>query len=127
MKAVSFFMGPPPTARRDCIHRTAGRRNVAHVDVPCVVLESRFSNAFESFRPLANAPTAAFESPSESLGMARTTRNYACQLGRQRSAGDATGMTDLDSHPDLQEYKDILFQSISELYEWDTRLWDWLV
>jgi hypothetical protein len=49
--------------------------------VPCMVSESELSSAVESFRPLACAPTAFFESPSEPLEMARTTRSYAWQVG----------------------------------------------
>jgi hypothetical protein len=48
---------------------------------PCMVSESELSSAVESFHPLASAPTAVFESPSEPLEMARTTRSYAWQVG----------------------------------------------
>jgi hypothetical protein len=83
--------------------------------VPCVVSESELSTALESFRPLATAPTAVFESPNEPLEMARTTRSYAWQLGAKDVWMARSGRYIWIRMQTPRENKDILFQSLSEV------------
>lgn len=84
--------------------------------VPCIVSESELSGAFESFRPLATSPTAVFETPSEPLEMARTTRSYACQVGAKNVWLARSGRFIWIRMETQEEYKDILFQSLSEVH-----------
>jgi hypothetical protein len=84
--------------------------------VPCIVSESELSCAFELFRPLASAATAVFESPTEPLEMARTTRSYAWQVGAKHVWVTRSGRFIWIRMQTPQEYKDILFQSLSEVH-----------
>ena len=79
--------------------------------VPCIVSESDLSCAFESFRPLAIAPAAVFESPSDPMEMARTTRSYAWQLGATDVKVVRSGRFIWIRMKTLQGDRDILFQS----------------
>ncbi len=79
--------------------------------VPCIVSESDLSCAFESFRPLASAPAAVFESPSDPLEMARTTRSYAWQLGANDVRVVRSGRFIWIRMKTRQGDRDILFQS----------------
>jgi hypothetical protein len=84
--------------------------------VPCIVSESDLSGALESFRLLASAPTAVFESSNEPLEMARTTRSYALQVGAKNVWVARSGRFIWVRMKTAQEYKDILFQSLSEVH-----------
>jgi hypothetical protein len=84
--------------------------------VPCIVSESDLLGALESFRPLASAPTAVFENSNEPLEMARTTRSYAWQLGARDVWVARSGRFIWIRMQTQQEYKDILFQSLSEVH-----------
>lgn len=83
--------------------------------VPCIVSESDLLDAFESFRPLAGAPATVFESPNEPLEMARTTRSYALQVGATDVWAARLGRFVWIRMQTPEEYKDILFQSLSEV------------
>jgi hypothetical protein len=83
--------------------------------VPCIVSESDLSGALESFGPLASAPTAVFERPSEPMEMARTTRSYAWQVGAKDVWAARSGRFIWIRMQTEQGYKDILFQSLSEV------------
>lgn len=84
--------------------------------VPCVVSESELSGALESFRPLASAPAAVFESPNEPLEMARTTRSYAGQVGATEVWAARSGTFIWVRMRAEETFKDILFQSVSEVH-----------
>lgn len=84
--------------------------------VPCIVSESDLSGALEAVRPLASAPAAVFEKPNEPLEMARTTRSYALQVGAQEVWVARSGQFIWIRMQTEQEYKDILFQSLSEVH-----------
>jgi hypothetical protein len=84
--------------------------------VPCIVSESDLSGALESFRLVARAPTVVFESSNEPLEMARTTRSYACQVGAKEVWVARSGRFIWIRMENEQEYKDILFQSLSEVH-----------
>ena len=84
--------------------------------VPWIVSESELSDALESFRPLASAPAAVFESPNEPLEMARTTRSYAWQVGAKEVWAARSGGFIWIRMQTKEEYKDILFQSLSEVH-----------
>jgi hypothetical protein len=84
--------------------------------VPCIVSESELSGALESFRPLASVPAAVFESPNEPLEMARTTRSYAGQVGATDVWAARSGRFIWIRMRAGEEYKDILFQSLSEVH-----------
>ena len=79
--------------------------------VPCIVSETDLSFALEALRPLASAPTAVFESPSEPLEMARTTRSYAWQLGAEEVWLVRSGQFIWIRMNTRQGNRDILFQS----------------
>lgn len=81
--------------------------------VPCIVSESDLMGAFESFRSLAGAPTAVFESSTGPVEMARTTRSYAWQVGARDVWVARSGRFIWIRMQTAQEYKDILFQSLS--------------
>ena len=84
--------------------------------VPCIVSESGLSGALESFRLLASVPTAVFENSNIPLEMARTTRSYACQLGARDVWVARAGRFIWIRMRTPQEYKDILFQLLSEVH-----------
>jgi len=84
--------------------------------VPCVVSESDLSFALESFRPHASAPTAVFESPSNPLEMARTSRSYALQLGAKEVWAVRSGKFIWTRMRTGTGYKDILFQSPGQIH-----------
>ena len=84
--------------------------------VPCIVSESELSDALESFRPLAIAPTAVFERPNKPVEMARTTRSYALQLGAREVWMARSGHFIWIRMQTGQEHKDILFQSLSKAH-----------
>jgi hypothetical protein len=83
--------------------------------VPCIVSESELLSALESLRHSEAEPATVFDSPSEPLEMARTTRSYARQL-------DATDVWIARSGKFIwirlltsKEPKDILFQALGEV------------
>ena len=84
--------------------------------VPCIVSESELSGALESFRPLAQSPAAVFESTNEPLEMARTTRSYAGQVGATDVWAARSGRFIWVRMRAQEEYKDILFQSVSDVH-----------
>jgi hypothetical protein len=84
--------------------------------VPCIVSESDLSGALEAVRPLASAPAAVFEKPNEPLEMARTTSSYALQVGAQEVWVARSGQFIWIRLQTEQEFKDILFQSLSEVH-----------
>jgi hypothetical protein len=84
--------------------------------VPCIVSESELSGALESFRPLASAPAAVFESPNEPLEMARTTRSYAGQVGATDVWAARSGSFIWIRMRAPEGHKDILFQSLTEVH-----------
>lgn len=84
--------------------------------VPCVVSETDLCCALESFRPIASAPAAVFENPNEPLGMARTTRSYAWQLGAKQVWIARSGQFIWIRMQTEQDHKDILFQTFSEIH-----------
>jgi len=83
--------------------------------VPCIVSESDLCSALESFRPLASAPTAVFESPTDPLEMARTTRSYAWQLGAEEVWVVRSGRFIWIRMNTRQGNRDILFQSCGDV------------
>ena len=84
--------------------------------VPCIVSESDLSYALESFRPLAGAPTSVFESPSDHLQMARTTRSYALQLSAKEVWAVRSGRFIWIRMQTSVGHKDILFQSLGDIH-----------
>jgi hypothetical protein len=84
--------------------------------VPCIVSESDLSGALEAFRLHATAPTAVFESSSEPREMARTTRSYAWQVGAKEVWVARSGRFIWIRMQNELEYKDILFQALSEVH-----------
>jgi hypothetical protein len=84
--------------------------------VPCIVSESELSGALEVFRPMASAPTAVFESPSEPLEMARTVRSYAWQVSAREVWATRAGRFIWIRMQTARGYKDILFQTLSEVH-----------
>jgi hypothetical protein len=84
--------------------------------VPCIVSESELAGALESFRLLAKTPAAVFESANEPLEMARTTRSYAGQVGATDVRAARSGKFIWVRMRAEEEYKDILFQSVSEVH-----------
>jgi hypothetical protein len=84
--------------------------------VPCIVSESELAGALESFRPLASAPVAVFESPNEPVEMARTTRSYVGQVGAKEVWAARSGPYIWIRMRAQEEYKDLLFQSLSEVH-----------
>ncbi len=84
--------------------------------IPCIVSESDLSGALEMFRLLASAPTTVFESASEPLQMARTARSYAWQVGAKEVWLARSGRFIWIRMQTPLEFKDILFQSLSEVH-----------
>lgn len=83
--------------------------------VPCIVSETELSEALESFRLHASAATTVFESSNEPLEMARTTRSYALQVGAEAVWLARSGRFIWIRMQTHEEYKDILFQALSEV------------
>ncbi len=84
--------------------------------VPCIVSETDLSNALESYRLLASAPTVVFESANHPLEMARTIQSYASQVGANDVWVARSGRFIWIRMETQQEHKDILFQSLSEVH-----------
>jgi len=83
--------------------------------VPCIVSESELLLALESIRRAEAEPATVFDSPSDPVEMARTTRSYA----RQVSATDVwiarSGRFLWIRLQTAQVPKDILFQAFGEV------------
>jgi hypothetical protein len=61
------------------------------------------------------------------MEMARTTRSYAWQVSAQDVWVARSGQFIWIRMETRQEYKDILFQSLSEVHRWDARPLDRLI
>jgi hypothetical protein len=84
--------------------------------VPCIVSETDLSYALESFRPFADTPTSVFESPSDPLQMARTSRSYALQLGAKEVWAVRSSRFIWVRMQAASGHKDILFQSPGDIH-----------
>lgn len=83
--------------------------------VPCVVSESELLSALESLRRAAAEPATVFESPTDPLEMARTTRSYARQVNASDVWIARSGRLLWIRLQTGQMPKDILFQGLGEV------------
>jgi hypothetical protein len=84
--------------------------------IPCIVTESEQRDALEALRKVEGPASTVFESPAEPLEMARTARSYALQVNATEVWMARSGRFIWIRLATPADYKDILFQSLGNVY-----------